>query len=142
MFVRVKPGVEKPRPPSDLHPWVLDADRRSTQYYANPARPSVFGWDGNRLRDIRKCKPDRLRVGDVVSFTFTVCFLIGTSTWWPQFSPLELVRVAEGGNTAPTASDDIDFSVPVVPATVRRRLVDGEVVGGMLFGVSPPLILG
>ena len=124
MFLRVNEGDPKPPPPSYLHQWVINADRRSRQYRANPARPGVFALDGETLHEIRKCSPPLLQRGDVVLVTFTIAFVSSKSSWYTQVVPLDLVRVASVD--LPPAYDAADFAVPVVDPSTRPRLADGE----------------
>ena len=135
MFNRIKTGEKKPPIPPDLHPWVAEAARRSSAYYANPDRPRVFSWEGGRLQDIRKSTSPLLQQGDVVLFTFTFSFIIGAGHWWPQVTPIELVRVAAAYTvpSMPADVDRLDFSAPIVPSSVRRGFVDGEMPQGELF---------
>ena len=136
MFLHHKEGTKKPRTPSHLHRWVLEADRRSRRYRANPARPGVFSWERGRFRDICKCKPNALKPGDVVWFTFTVTFIIGKE-WWPEFSPVELVRVYSAVDTGDPLSSSRD-EIPIIPRpTIGPSLRDGDV----LDGTSSPLFV-
>ncbi|KAI0361338.1 hypothetical protein OH77DRAFT_1443665 [Trametes cingulata] len=128
MFIRMNEGETKPPLPSNLHPWVISADRRSRIYRANPARPSVFALEDNRLRDIRKCAPNTLQRGDVILFTFTVSFVVGPSAWYPQILPLEIVRVASANYTS--TSDAAEYALPSVDDSVRPGFMDGELING------------
>ncbi|KAI0349187.1 hypothetical protein OH77DRAFT_1415458 [Trametes cingulata] len=128
MFLRINKGDPKPHPPSYLHKWVTAAERRAMVYYANPARPSVMALEEGVIRDIRKCEPDRLVRGDIVVVTFTVSFVLGPATWFPQILLLELVRVGEGPLSE--AVDAAAYAVPVVDARLRPALADGEALEG------------
>ncbi len=123
MFINVGDGCARQPPRVDLHPWVLEAGRRSRWYTVNPDRPSVLSLEHGRLRDIRKSSPAALYKGDVVLFTFTASFTVGRG-WATQLVPVELVRVLSGG----VSSSSVDYSIPVVDRAVRPSLVDGEAI--------------
>ncbi|KAI0715442.1 hypothetical protein C8Q76DRAFT_597221, partial [Earliella scabrosa] len=93
MFVRLKSGEPKPSPPSHLHRWVINADKRSRAYRANAARPEVYGLQGLHPIDIRKCDVPFLERGDAVAFSFTVAYVVGSKDWYPQLLPVDIVRV-------------------------------------------------
>lgn len=130
MFLQVNKGEPKPKPAGHLHKWVLEAARRSPAYYANPARPAVLALEDGLLRGIKKATPSELCRGDIVVVTFTISYLVAGSVWYPQFLPLEIVRVGE----VPTGdgTDSARYAVPVVDPSLRPLLSDGEVLHGEL----------
>lgn len=130
MFINIGDGAARNMPRAELHPWVVEASRRSRWYLANPDRPSVLALEKGLLRDIRKCTPSVLYKGDVVLFTFTASFTLGRA-WATQLVPLEIVRVLGGG----TNLSSVDFSVPVVDRALRPSLMDGEAIDGTSFAL-------
>ncbi|KAH9885290.1 hypothetical protein C8Q73DRAFT_620348, partial [Cubamyces lactineus] len=128
MFIRMNKGEPKPRTPSYIHEWVVEAERRATVYHANPARPAVLALEDGVVRDIRKCEPDSLTRGDVVVVTFTVSFVVAAASWFPQLLPIEFVRV--GNAPVVDATDAAEYAIPVVDMRMRPILQDGESMDG------------
>ena len=81
-----------PATPTDAHPWIVDAVRKSTHYTVNPARPLLFALTEGRTVRLGKCTPDVFMKGDVLVVTFTVSVAISDRNWRPQHCPIELVR--------------------------------------------------
>ncbi|KAI0710049.1 hypothetical protein C8Q76DRAFT_695180 [Earliella scabrosa] len=129
MFVRNKDGERKPPAARHLHPWVVNADRKSRAYRANVARPEVYGLTNQGYPvDIRKCENTRLEKGDAVAFSFTVVYVVGGKDWYPQLLPVDLVRVQEHEPSAMSYSKN-DFmenmEVMVRPGRLDIPLLDG-----------------
>ncbi|KAI0684414.1 hypothetical protein C8Q76DRAFT_636623, partial [Earliella scabrosa] len=129
MFVRNREGERKLPAARHLHPWVVNADRKSRAYRANIARPEIYGvtTQGNPI-DIRKCENSRLEKGDVVAFSFTVVYVVGGKDWYPQLLPVDLVRVKERTPSAGGAlkTDVVEnMEVMVRPGRLDLAAVDG-----------------
>ncbi len=139
MFLRVAEGGRKPPFPEHLHAWVREAAGRSRRYYGNPQRPTVRAVEGGRLRNIAQCSPNRLRHGDGVAVTFTVQYIEGKADWYPQYTLIDLVRVACSPDPERTSSG---LYVAMNSGAVQRNaLQDGEIVDGELVAVSTQAVL-
>ncbi|KAH9846473.1 hypothetical protein C2E23DRAFT_744026, partial [Lenzites betulinus] len=76
-----------------LHPWI-EAASKTTSYFPNPDRPSLFEAAKGRLMNISECDPAYIRTGDLVWISFFAEFIIGLNNWSTTFTPYEVVRVA------------------------------------------------
>ena len=94
MFLRTSYGQKRPRAPAYIHPWVVEAEKRSRKYRVNPARPNVRSVEGGRLRDIRDSNPSMLRAGDAVAVRFAVSYLETEKDYGPQFMLSDIIRLA------------------------------------------------
>ena len=130
MFIRKSDGEKKPAPPDHLHPWVLQAAKRSRLYRVNPARPSVRGVQNGKLCEIAKCTPNTLQRGDAVAIRFTVSYFEGMNDWYPQYNLLDVVRVCSAPAVTPAKekSPEIDIRpvIRVVDTLYAGEIVDGE----------------
>ena len=109
------------------HPWLTDATRKTSYLYPNPSPPRVLAFKKGKIIDIADTSEKKLARGDIVWFTFTAAFVIGSTGWQPYFVPVEFVRVAKAD-----WSGVPDYSVRSVDATVRRSLQAGERIEGAL----------
>ena len=108
MFVR-RNGTEHREPaPSHLHEWVIQADRESKTFKANPDRPRVWVKVGNETRPIKQCTPKSLQRGDAVAMSFTVTYHITGTNWFPQFHPADIVVLKS------SQGDATDYSAPAL----------------------------
>lgn len=128
MFLRLRFGERKGSPPEHLHAWVKKADVRSRAYRANPARPNVMALDGQRVRRIEDCQPDQLMRGDAVAITFSVTYIEGKQDWYPNFTLIDIVRVAS--DPAHLAGNTTSEEESLVLNSVRPALLDGHRLGG------------
>ncbi|KAI0706465.1 hypothetical protein C8Q76DRAFT_630050 [Earliella scabrosa] len=126
MFVRAEFGKRKPAAPEYLHPWVVQAARRSRRYRPNPARPAVRALDEGRLRDIRQCFPEVLYPGDVVAIRFTVTYTETEKDWHPGFLLTDVVRVCHGPMSTQAIGDASHEVVSAPVALDEGEIVDGE----------------
>ena len=133
MFVRRPDGKKKPASPDYLHKWVLQAEKKSRRYMANPLRPAVRALDQGRLRDIAMCEPNTLAPGDAVAVRFTVTYIEGDKDWYPQYLLSDVVRVCQGERPAPR-----DGGLYVEPAVLepQNALEEGEIVDGTCRALS------
>ena len=125
MFLRLKHGEKKPPFPSHLHADVRAAERKSRSYRANPARPVLMAVEDGKLKMLSECTPNHLVPGDVLAISFNACYVEAEKYWYPQFMPVEMVRVRGSGST-----HGLDRDVVAVAATERATLKVGEVVDG------------
>ena len=127
MFIRRPEGLKKPAAPGHLHPWVVQAEKRSRRYMANPARPVVRALESGRLRDISQCTPNSLGQGDAVAVRFTVTYVEGDKDWYPQYLVSDVVRVACSPRVL---SGDMGLYVkPDIPSS-ETQLEEGEIIDG------------
>ncbi|KAI0745889.1 hypothetical protein C8Q76DRAFT_606929 [Earliella scabrosa] len=135
MFIRRKDGERKPKAPTHLHPWVLQAERKSRRYRANPARPAVRAIEQGRLCDISQAKPSILKQGDAVAVRFKIAYIEADRDWYPQFLLTDIVRVCVGKRRA---SEDsrlyVATSVGDENALENGEIVDGESRGVLTYG--------
>lgn len=128
MFLKLRDREGKRDPPEYLHEWVKEADRRSRNYRANPARPAVFGFDGRVLRDIVECNPPNLVRGDGVALTFSISYIIGHRDWYPTYALIDVVRIAE--SDAPLGVNEGNGELVRLHPPLRPALRAGEALGG------------
>ena len=138
MFLRKKDN----RNVEHLHPWVVEADRISKVFSANPDRPRVWVKDGDNILPIAETEPGFLQRGDVLAVSFTVTYHITQSHWFPQFHPVDVVVLRSGDG------DATDYSAPEIslhsrpPPTLSDEGADrsecmflrGSAVDGLLLG--------
>ena len=129
VFVRKPATGQAPSPPSDCHPWLTAAVKKSNYYAVNPSRPQVFGVDSGKIVELSNCYPSTFRKGDVILFTFTVYVVLAGKTWSPYHCPIDLVRVATGDPS--NWGDPEDYALPVVDSSVRPSLAEGEEIEGL-----------
>lgn len=61
-----------------LHPWITEATKKPSVYYANPDRPKIFQAVHGALQNITESgQPPYLKTGDLVWLSFSVEFIIG-----------------------------------------------------------------
>ena len=106
MFVRRHGTQQRDQAPGHLHEWVVQADRESKTFKANPDRPRVWKKVGNETRPIKECTPNSPHRGDVVAVSFTITYHVTATNWFPQFHPADIVvlKASEGDST--------DYSAP------------------------------
>ncbi|OSD06152.1 hypothetical protein PYCCODRAFT_1464820 [Trametes coccinea BRFM310] len=86
-----------------LHDWIKAATGPSSQFFANPDRPTLLELCNGELRDLKDSKTPYLRSGDLIWISFGVEFIIGADLWSTNFVPFELIRV---GTVAPELLND------------------------------------
>ncbi|KAI0709401.1 hypothetical protein C8Q76DRAFT_625601 [Earliella scabrosa] len=131
MFLRRSEGKKKPPPPTHLHPWVIQAAKRSRQYQANPARPNVRAIEKGKLSDIGQCTPNVLQRGDAVAIRFMVSYVEGFNDWYPQYSLVDVIRVCGVEPTAVPKKKPVENVLKV--SRIVNYLQDGEIVDGECF---------
>ena len=118
-------GSKKASPPAHLHRWVVDADRASYAYRANPCVPVVYGRRDGKAVPIRECDPPCLCAGDVVSVTFNVTYHFTDKDWYPLYQPVELYVLKQS-----TYADLSEYEVPQRgrsgPAVMDASVVEGR----------------
>lgn len=108
MFIWKAVDAERPPPLTYLHPWVLEAEKRSKGFRANPDRPRVWMRDGDVTVPVEDREYGPLQKGDIVALSFTVTYHITRSNWFPQFHPADIVVLQM------TEGDPTDYSAPTI----------------------------
>ncbi|PIL26483.1 hypothetical protein GSI_12241 [Ganoderma sinense ZZ0214-1] len=119
----------KPQPPRHLHRWVKDADRASSLFRANPARPVLYGRRGNVPVSLAECDPNHLRAGDIVAIAFMIVYYLTEKEWYPQYQPVE-VYVLKRSMVADIAAYEVSYVDRPPPTTMSYDEVEGVVAGG------------
>lgn len=125
MFVRAFGTDRQDQGSNHLHEWVLQADRESKSFKANPDRPRIWKKVGAETKPLKECTPNSLQRGDVVAVSFTVTYHTTATNWFPQFHPADIVvlRTSQG--------DATDYSGPSMglhsrPAPSFGSVLDSE----------------
>ena len=108
VFLKRTGGEGRTMTPGYLHEWVVQADRGSKVFRANPDRPRIWTMDGSTTIPIGDREPGCLQRGDVVAVSFTITYHITSSNWFPQFHPADIV-VLKAGN-----GDLTDYDAPEI----------------------------
>ena len=108
MFIRRLGTEHRDTAPAHLHEWVVQADRESKSFKANPDRPRVWVKVDDETRPIKTCTPSSLQRGDLVTVSFTVTYHTTGTNWFPQFHPADIVvlKASQG--------DATDYSAPAM----------------------------
>lgn len=121
MFIRSSSSSENGSSIAHLHPWVVQADRQSKMFRANPDRPRVWLKDGDVAVPIGNREHGALQCGDVVAVSFTVTYHVTSSNWFPQFHPADIVLLKSG------EVDATDYSAPMIDLYSRPAPTFGAV---------------
>ncbi|KAI9058544.1 hypothetical protein FKP32DRAFT_1582114, partial [Trametes sanguinea] len=129
VFARRGPWHKERRIPYDVPSPIRKAtENPKVPFYANPDRPQIFEAINGSLHDIATCDPPALQYGDLVWISFAVEFIVGSTAWHPNFTPVEIVRV---GTVAPhlvgsnAALEGVNGR-PVPSMDPRQRLQVGQ----------------
>lgn len=100
-----------------------------TDWIPDPDKPSLLSYDNGELVDLCDSDPPQFATGDIIWFSFTATFAIGTRSWGPNFRLMELVRV--GRITEPAEPITVDLSMfpphkPSLRAGNNTLIDDGE----------------
>ena len=109
VFVKKAPLESRSgKSPGYLHAWVLQAEKESKAFRANPDRPRVWVKDGKNTLPIGDKEPGSLQRGDVVAVSFTITYHITSSNWFAQFHPADIVVLKAGDG------DRTDYGAPEI----------------------------
>lgn len=97
-----------------LHAWVEEATRGNrTSWSPSPERPQIFDCVNGKLRPMWKGDGPRLLRGNIVWMTFRIFFVLGSQNWWPDFVPIDIVRVGNmPGYMLGIHDDVVSFNAP------------------------------
>lgn len=113
--------------PYKVHRWLEDAlkDPANSNWIPNPSRPSLLSYEADcTLKLVEDTNNKTYKTGDIIWFSFTLAFAIGSGMWAPEYRLIELVRV--GSVSEDFASKTHDSAIPSVDSQVRRALQIGS----------------
>lgn len=116
-----------------LHPWIAEATKKPSTYYANPDKPKIFRVVNGSLLDITDAgSPPYLKTGDFVWLSFSFECIIGTSSWATSITPCEIVHV---GTVSPEL---VGRALP--PPPDEDDTPRGVLQAGLAFAMSEPAL--
>ncbi len=116
-----------------LHPWIAEATKKPSAYYANPDKPKIFRVVNDSLLNISDAgTPPYLKTGDLVWLSFTDEFINGAISWATTMTPCEIVHV---GTVSPELVGRALPPPPEEDSTPRRFLQ-----AGITFVMSEPVL--
>lgn len=125
-FTNSKPSQTSYKP----HPWIFDAVKDSARWMVNPDRPSLMVLKKEDLIELSKDTRPKFSPGDVIWYSFTLSFIVGSTFWYPEYRPIELVRVGELSGPMDSRRESTDFLTDVdrkpLAAGGRFKLPTGE----------------
>lgn len=111
LFTRRSPfnlkGRGEPSVPYTIHPWILQVSSDpQSRLTANPEQPQYYDSTEGSVKKLEDCADPRFKRNNIICVTCRLGFIIFGDNWWPEITPLELVRVdrlpkTEGSEEAP-----------------------------------------
>lgn len=128
--------------PYELHPWIQSTLSRpeNSKFIANPDRPNLLVYEDGVLKDLKDSNPPIFESDDIICFSFTIAFIIGSAMWGPEYRLVDLIRVGKmppksesTAKSTATATSTSNMSVKrlkAVPLQLGSEILPSE---GMMF---------
>ncbi|KAJ7821149.1 hypothetical protein B0H13DRAFT_2377518 [Mycena leptocephala] len=107
-----------------VHPWILDAVKKSSDWIPNPDMPKIHDYVDGKLVTLEPETSRYFISGDIVWFSFALTFDVNGDNWMPEYKPLDFIRVGRLDDPSDTRRE---YTIEAEVGAVYKSLTAGNI---------------